>query len=412
MNIGEVGFNFSSTKKLHYLSTETVLEYDALIIDFRAVFADRQRLFLPLYQKKANDLNEFLKHKNIPIIYIAPEVDKAELMTQVGTSVYHYHEITPIPELDLERESGSKIVVAANTPFTGFFNRHKEKFAYKTIFRNKPGTITASTPFTNKTLAFYTIDCVFIPDLKSFPQEQEKEFLDDLISAAKNIRLSNVLKPIPTWTENFLLPGEKEARNDIDAAKTEIEELNRRLEQKNHTLLALSENKRLFTASGDELEAQVEEIIRDLGIEVLESERNRDDLIIRYDNEVAVIEIKGLTGSAKEQNAAQLEKWTAAYFERTEVRPKGILLVNAYREKRLNEREESVFPHQMHKYSTSREHCLITTLQLLGLYFEAKSHPQRRDELIKTLFSTIGVYPHFTDWNQFIKFEENTSSDE
>ena len=53
---------------------------------------------------------------------------------------------------------------------------------------------------------------------------------------------------------------------------------------------------------------------------------DRDDLILQYNDRIAVVEIKGvLRKSAAERHAAQLEKWVSSYFSDKGIRPKGIL---------------------------------------------------------------------------------------
>lgn len=92
----------------------------------------------------------------------------------------------------------------------------------------------------------------------------------------------------------------------------------------------------------------------------------------------AVVEIKGVTGSAAEKHAAKLEKWVSTYYEENEVKPKGILVVNTYRDQPLIDRPEVSFPHQMLKFCSQREHCLLTSTQLLSLYLDVKKNPLRK----------------------------------
>ena len=82
----------------------------------------------------------------------------------------------------------------------------------------------------------------------------------------------------------------------------------------------------------------------------LEAEKGRSDKIAKYGEVAIVAEIKGVTKSAAEKHAAQLEKWVAQYFEENEVSPKGMLIVNGFCDMPLNERLEDVFPQQMLKY--------------------------------------------------------------
>ena len=67
------------------------------------------------------------------------------------------------------------------------------------------------------------------------------------------------------------------------------------------------------------------------------------------------------------------------------------------------ERTEEVFPTQMLKYSTSREHTLISTTQLLCLYIDIKSNPDKKDELITEMLSTVGVYNKYSNIEEYLQ---------
>jgi hypothetical protein len=163
--------------------------------------------------------------------------------------------------------------------------------------------------------------------------------------------------------------------------------------------------KQVFTGYGTHLEDEIKKMFSELGFKILESDPNRDDITVEYNGKVAVIEIKGVNGSSGEGQAAQLEKWATMHYEKHQVHPKAILIVNSFKEKPLGERKEETFPHQMLKYSISREHCLISTLQFLGLYYDALNS-DKKDDLIDTLFQSIGIYKGYEDWTDFIEFDE------
>ena len=144
------------------------------------------------------------------------------------------------------------------------------------------------------------------------------------------------------------------------------------------------------------------EVFRQFGAKAEPGEPGRDDIIIEFEGQHAVVEVKGKKNSAAESDAAQLEKWVAGFKENTGQGAKGILLVNAHCETPLAKRTEPPFPHQMLKYSTQREHCLMTTTQLLGLLLAVKAQPEKRVELVNSLFSTVGIYSQFLDWRTFL----------
>src|SRR5262249_14378986 len=150
----------------------------------------------------------------------------------------------------------------------------------------------------------------------------------------------------------------------------------------------VEELKTLFTGTGNELESKVEFVFKNLGFEIHDTVSNRDDLIVKYKDRIAVIEVKGVVGSAAEKNATQLEKWVTEYHFENEIEPKGILIVNAFKDIELKDRKDPTFPNQMLSYSIKKEHCLISSTQLLCLYFDAIKNPDKKEELINSLFDT------------------------
>jgi len=58
-------------------------------------------------------------------------------------------------------------------------------------------------------------------------------------------------------------------------------------------------------------------------------------------------------------------------------------------------------------YSEKRDHCLITGLQLLGLYLDCKNNPDKKAQVIASIFSTSGVFGYYQDWRGFLKLEES-----
>ena len=138
-------------------------------------------------------------------------------------------------------------------------------------------------------------------------------------------------------------------------------------------------------------------VLSELGVEATTGAPGRDDLILKFEGRVAVAEVKGVTKSAQEKHAAQLEKWVSEYFTEHGVHPKGILIVNPYCNLPLDKRTEQAFPNQMLKYSTNREHCLLTTVQLLGILLTTWDRPEIRPEIVRSIFDNVGVFDGYED---------------
>jgi hypothetical protein len=173
--------------------------------------------------------------------------------------------------------------------------------------------------------------------------------------------------------------------------KAEKSLLDERIAEQETLISDYEKLKHLFSGDGKDLEYAVENVFREIGFEVVEQkEKNRDDFIIRFENRTAVVEVKGVTKSASEKQAAQLEKWAMTFKESNDGEVKGILIVNTFKLTELEKRIEEDFPAQMLRFSKARGHCLITGVKLLGLYVDLKAGLLTGSQVAEILFDTVG----------------------
>jgi len=400
MKIAEIGNVFETTEKIDYLSNQSFLEYDCLIISIPTLIRYLNSYVFPKFTKRRANLEEFLKHKNVPLIVFSPTENKH----YNDGEIYDYKSYLPIGDFVVESEHSKSFEVVPRTIFSDFFEKYKNQFQYDSFFSKKDGINIAQSEHTKKTIAFYNSSVIFIPTLrqKFKLKTDESYFLSELFEIAKKAKKGDEGKELPEWANNYFLPGEKEIQIEKRKIRDEILKLESRFIVQTDLLEKYERYKRLFTESGNNLEIAIENIFKELGFEILEVEAGRDDLILKFKDKISVVEIKGTTGSAAEKYAAQLEKWVANYYETNEIKPKGILLVNAFRDLELDKRKDEVFPNQMLKYSIQREHCLLSTIQLLGLYYFILNNPDQKEELLIQLLETNGVYERFQKWDEFI----------
>ena len=207
----------------------------------------------------------------------------------------------------------------------------------------------------------------------------------------------------PEWIDNYNILTESEDMVQLQKLEKEKIELQRRIDAQNERLALFKKYKGLFTSTGEQLENVIKEVFGKMGFQVFPTEKGRTDVIAKYGDTDVVMEIKGLTKSAAEKNAAQLEKWASDFIDKNEKSAKPLLVVNAFRELPLEQRTEAAFPNQMQSYSKSRNHCLMTTTQLLCLFIEITENPECKDERINELLTTVGVYNRYPDYTKFIK---------
>lgn len=146
----------------------------------------------------------------------------------------------------------------------------------------------------------------------------------------------------------------------------------------------------LFLGTGRALELEVKKVLESLGGEVTEPSANRDDWKITFPEGRVVCEVKGVSKSAAEKHAAQLEKWVSSEYDETGELPKGLLVVNTWREIPLAERSGVNFPDQMIPYCESRGHCLISGLQLFVILADIEKNPERSAHWRNLIMTTRG----------------------
>ncbi len=224
-------------------------------------------------------------------------------------------------------------------------------------------------------------------------EEHTAEFLHHLLDLAKACTKpkSSKLTP-PLWSLDHLLAGEQEAKHELNELLRQKQALEYSIVTQ-EIVLQQYENMKIFLwGSGHELEAACAKVFSDLGFALEVPDPGRADIILHYGSLPAVVECKGVKGSAAEEYAAQLGKWVDMYYYDKQVMPKGILVVNTFKDKPVVERNEKHFPDQMLTYCKQRSFCLITGDQLLNKYMAYKSGMLTAESICKQLMDTVGEF--------------------
>lgn len=417
-----------------FSSTVSLLDYDAVIIDSSNLveqYTDRKKYknkYLVTepdasqmkedFEHIRKQLDELLKSgRNVFIIvghsencYCRYENSMFDLLDDPPE--FKIYSFLPI-ELTLERLAGKEIEFCGSTPFNTFFASNKENLAYHAAFKVQKETVLAKIRRSDKVVSFakkYNKGLlVFLPSLDSeLPegtprwQNTSKQFLKSIFELDNQLLLEKEVGRLPEWTDNFHILNESDAIEETKQVERQIEALKKKLSEKQANLEQIINYKRLLTETGTPLENIVKQVLCELGFELCPVEEKRTDIIAKYGDTDIVVEIKGVSKSAAEKHAAQLEKWAAEFLEKHDHQPKALLIVNGYNTMPLDKRTEEVFPDQMLKYCKSREQALITTTQLLCLFIEVKKNPDCKEERIQELLSTIGRYSRYVDHTEFI----------
>jgi len=328
----------------------------------------------------------------------------------------------PIKNFASVEADGNNFETKGDESFKAYWRKTEEYHQYRAYLKSEIGKlflfIKGTTRAVGTLIQMETGFYLVLPALVPVSEYQTKKeysqacsvFIDALLELIEELKKTGGDYTIPEWANQILLPGEKEIKDELSTREADLQDLVSNISQIKEKLANLDRYKILLSGQGPALEKQVASVLGEIGFAVEQGSPGRDDLIITHEDRVAVVEIKGVSKSAAEKHAAQLEKWVSEYLTSNEKTCKGILIVNPYHNFPLDERKES-FPPQMLTYSKNREHCLITTSQLLGLYIAIKSNPTLREQLINELFETIGEYPKFKKPEEFLTFEDSATTD-
>ena len=440
-------YNHDSITDINFKSKESILEYDSLIIDFENSYSsyisyenyrgkdrlsdnDSVQIHEDIKRRK-NEMLEFLKNgKNIIVIlskkdYCYYYTGKSEY-SGTGKNARRTNIVSEVfltdalPQYPNAIEGSGKGIEVVNKKTSSFFSKYEGCFQYKAYVEEiEDSRKILNIKGTSKIISYFenyengTILYIPEPTFKHLKKDdafvKEEEFIKDLADLLDNIKNKSV-NPFPQWANEYILPGEQSIIDNVNTIDSKIENLIKEKEIESQRLIELQYQKRLFTACDDELEEIVKEMLIKIGFEIIKYGGNEEDILMEYNKKSFIVEIKGLDKSAAEKNAAQTAKWIANYFAETGKKPKGILIVNGFKSKLLEDRQD-IFPNQMLKYSTQQEICLLSTIQLLNIYYAIKNNPIEKKKIIDSIFKTNGVYKEFSDWKSNLSKKELISID-
>lgn len=331
-------------------------------------------------------------------IYISP------LDSYTSPSPFTLESLIPISGIKLNQGSGYQIEFKGNNEYLKYFyDLNRDIFYYYSYLTDLPvGSFLCINGTQHIVGAFFNIlkgFCLLLPSISNTSEDEKEKkirylsFVDSVKKLFGELKQGDGLPP--EWVNTVLLPDEISIKEKITTHLQQIEKLKGELNKLIESLSPINHRKVLLYGSGDYLHKSVEECFSELGFSIIESTTNRTDLLMKYDARYVVCEIKGVERSAAEKSAAQLEKWVSECFEEYKEDPKAILVINGYRKDPIGERRRDVFTNQMIPYSTKRGHCLITTCQLLNLYYDVINNPDKKTELIEELLQTEGPYKKY-----------------
>lgn len=420
--IAEIGELFLKDFVNHmtFLSDDYILDADVLLISITSLQLEFTKLMdvknvkdyympknkLEAFQNKVlqrkKQLEQYLERGGVLFVFIDNDpIYKFRLDNGEDTSM-DFREILLLNPADfkIDQMRGTNIIYP-DPEYLNFFDAWD--VSYNFVYNKFKGIATAKVKNTNQAVSValpHGRGMIFLlPDLKLSADDHndyENRLFDARLAILNFVDYFERNKPqvvdvnLPDWCNDYYLGDEHQDVETMQKLRDELAEVQRRIDSQQEQLDTYKTLKQALSGTGKPLEGIIELLFKEFGFELLPTEPGRDDLIIKANEQIGVVEIKGVKGSASEQNATQLMKWVNNYHHENNVEPKGILIVNAFKDLAPDLRKEEAFPHQMIAYATRMQFCLITTYQLLGIYLDFKAGVLSFTQIENMLFHTNG----------------------
>lgn len=365
-------------------------------------------------QRRKREFDEFFNIGRTLII-TSPKFLRYKYKIPGSTEITYidYIDCLNIDKPQYESISGKNIKTIPEDFIDTFYELNKKNFIYNLKIVNPKGYPLMYIKDTKYVVAeFFRVKnglIIIFPKIQPVPKNkvQSLPFFNTVIDFVK--KLSAFSTPgsneIPVWVNKYVLPEEREEIVELSELNEKLEKTEAEINERKKNLLNYRFLKALFASDGGTLETVVGLVLREIGFEIEKPANNRDDLIIRTGKKIAIVEVKGLKKSAAEKNAAQLQKWVSSYHAEKGDNPKGILIVNTFKNVRIENRKEADFPNQMIPYAKRMNHCLITGLQLLCIYLDFKSKKLKKKEIVDMFFNTDGELKYKENPMELIEFK-------
>lgn len=449
LNTAFSNLNIENFQEYDFSVAISLLDYDAVIIDVSNIAKKCYGTSAGLYQNKirlsdyashqiVEDYNtireqiiELLKHRrNVFILmgrnencyiytgereYSGTGKNARQTLMVKEFNTYSFLPISVKPT----HICGTEIDICCKSPYRDFLKLTEDKSQYDSYFTVKEdSTPLARIKGTDKIVAavvpYENGKIVLLPrpyykgayEKTEYWEECGREYLKGLCELCNRLSNSEKELSLPGWAHKMHILDETTEIQRQKEIQEQIKVLKLQLADQENRIAEIQEYKLLLTASGSSLEEIVKKVLSELGFSILDAAKGRSDIVAKYGEISVVAEIKGVTKSAAEKHAAQLEKWVSQHIEENNAVPKALLIVNGFCDIPVIDRTEDVFPHQMLKYCEARRHILITTTQLLCLYIEAQRNPAGNEKRIEELLSSVGKYERYQNISDYLDPKE------
>lgn len=378
-------------------SADILSEYDAIILNY-----SKPTIINPIrYRQLIKFLND--SEKTLVLLMRKHSENQHQSTTQIIGGILEHLQIKT-EKIDIRNKGENYILteIGLKSPFKKYLNSNLKywKISFESDISEK--IIPLAVNSDNNIISF-SLDVAstnyFLPHLI----DNEIIFWETINEILQN-KFSSPFK-VDKWVEDYSFKKLKEISQDIKEIDSEIQKLEEKkilLEKEKNNYERIRNV--LLNLAGDFLTDVCKEVLISLGLKFTEVEIGREDLVFIHNEKHYVIEVKGSTKSASKENVRQLSSHLTEYKNDKEIEPKGILLINTWRELPIKERntnDKPNFPENIMNLVNLNNILLMTTQQLFVAYCDNLEVKFDLDEFIKKIDETKGVLEGYDDIQKY-----------
>lgn len=340
-----------------------------------------------------------------PAIMIAAPLPGFTYRDDIGSSRrrYNFENLAPWRVFRPDHVSGSNIVPVGSTPAASLISALDGVLRYNCVFRNRDTKGIAHVRGHDDEVVAVMVE---LEDGLSFPviPNINVGMVSSKVVAALNTYAASFVRTVteietPDWASAIAPSHEQNAMRNLDNALAALTAAEAKAQDCKQVLRSEQDLKLLLYGHGHPLEDVVMRTLTDFGLTMERGKRGHADLTGRCTDLFFAFEVQGVVKGAKADHVRSTIQWVQDIAMETGNEPKGVYIVNAYRDIEPRARLENPWsgdiPHVSKKYGI----CTLTTSQLFAAHIALREGIITAEQFLNSIATCDGPlegyeFPH------------------
>jgi hypothetical protein len=282
-------------------------------------------------------------------------------------------------------------------PLADYLERLRNNALYRAVFTEGANGLTGARVIGRSAGgAAVAIECevaggrvIFLPALPpGIDASGRQTTASSIASGVRNLLLRSAEGTPPEWVDAFDVPGIDEAKKRLDLAETQLESVETEADEARRAYLALAVHRRLLWQEGKYgFDLPVRDALAELGFRAAAA--MDEPAVFYYGGEQVLVETESSVGPVGMEPHYRLRERLEAKIAGEGTRPKGLIVINGFREALPEERPQP-FQDALRVAAESMRYAVVDSLQLYGALCD-KLEGKDVKPFLQRLIETEGV---------------------